>query len=253
MGSSEGGAKPWHLLISTAGGRMRYTKAAAGRQFAKWSAGYDRSLLQWLLFVPSHYCLLERLGPGGGFDLLDVGCGTGIFLDRVKTAYPLARVTGVDYSRSMLEFAAGRLSGGQRDSGTAGRTPGLVQGDSEFLPFEDDSFDVITCAHSFHHYPHQEDVVGELYRVLRPGGRLMLIDGFRDGWWGWLIYDVCVVAVEGEVRHASAERFRELLAQAGFVAIRQWVSGRLAPFLLTQAVAGKATLGQPLLTQAQVA
>ena len=46
-------------------------------------------------------------------------------------------------------------------------------------------------------------------RVLKPGGRLMIIDGFRDSIWGWFIYDVCVATVEGDVHHASAQRFRE--------------------------------------------
>ena len=60
-------------------------------------------------------------------------------------------------------------------------------------------------------------------RVLRPGGRLMIIDGYRDSLWGWFIYDVCVTGVEGDVHHASAKQFRELFAQAGLKAVAQRV------------------------------
>ena len=60
----------------------------------------------------------------------------------------------------------------------------------------------------------------------------MVIDGYRDGPWGWFIYDVCVAAVEGDVHHASAKRFRELMTQAGLQAIAQRVFHGPAPFLI---------------------
>jgi hypothetical protein len=75
-----------------------------------------------------------------------------------------------------------------------------------------------------------------MFRVLRPGGRLMLIDGFRDAPWGWFIYDVCVAGVEGNVHHASRRRMRELFAAAGFEGTEQTVHRGPAPFLLTEAV-----------------
>ena len=111
-----------------------------------------------------------------------------------------------------------------------------VQGDSERLPFPGGAFDVVTCANSFHHYPHQQRAVEEMHRVLKPGGRLILVDGDRDGPWGWFIYDVCVAGVEGDVLHASARRVRELFASGGFVETAQEVHRGLAPFLLTEGV-----------------
>jgi SAM-dependent methyltransferase len=112
-----------------------------------------------------------------------------------------------------------------------------VQGDSERLPFAPASFDIVTCANSFHHYPRQDRAIAEMRRVLKPSGRLMIIDGYRDNLWGWIIYDVCVAGVEGDVRHASAARFRELMTQAGLQAIAQRVHARLAPFLITEGIA----------------
>ena len=112
-----------------------------------------------------------------------------------------------------------------------------IQADSERLPFGEGAFDVVTCANSFHHYPHQHRAVEEMRRVLKPGGRLMLVDGYRDRPYGWLIYDVCVAGIEGAVHHASSKRFRQLFDDAGFTAITQKVHRGFAPFLLSEAVA----------------
>jgi ubiquinone/menaquinone biosynthesis C-methylase UbiE len=128
---------------------------------------------------------------------------------------------------------------------TSGGRLHLVQGDSERLPFQDNAFDVITCTHSFHHYPHQQKVVAEMHRVLRPGGRLLIIDGDRDGWWGWLVYDVVVVMMEGAVRHLSDHAFRDMYTSAGFGNLNQQRRGRFLPFLLTVGEAIKPALSKP--------
>jgi len=60
---------------------------------------------------------------------------------------------------------------------------------------------------------------------------LFLVDGCRDGLWGWFIYDVCVAGVEGDVLHASSSRIRNLFGRAGFVETSQKVYHGLAPFL----------------------
>ena len=73
----------------------------------------------------------------------------------------------------------------------------------------------------------------------------MIIDGYRDAPWGWFIYDVCVAAVEGDVRHASARQFRELMTQAGLKAVAQRVYRGPAPFLLTEAIAAGPVLVVP--------
>ncbi len=67
----------------------------------------------------------------------------------------------------------------------------------------------------------------------------MIIDGYRDGPWGWFIYDVCVAGVEGDVHHASASRFRDLMTQAGLKAVAQRVHHGPAPFLITEGIAAE--------------
>src|SRR5262249_61641809 len=151
---------------------------------------------------------------------------------RLRAAFPGARVWGIDLVAGML------ARGSQRWRQHAGSVQ-AVQADSERLPFAAGTFDVVSCANSFHHYPHQDRAIVEMNRVLRPGGRLLLIDGYRDAPWGWFIYDVCVAGVEGDVHHASARRLRTLFAQAGLLAVAQKVFRGPAPFLLTEAVAAE--------------
>jgi ubiquinone/menaquinone biosynthesis C-methylase UbiE len=160
---------------------------------------------------------------------LDVGCGTGLFASRIKTSLPRAQVWAVDLVADML--AKGQPRWRRLEDHVF-----PVQGDSERLPFASGTFDFVTCANSFHHYPRQERAVCEMHRVLRPGGRLLIIDGYRDAPWGWFIYDVCVAIREGDVYHASARRFRELMTRAGLQAVAQKVYRGPAPFLLNEGV-----------------
>lgn len=213
---------------------MSYDKQQATREFIRWSESYDRSVLQWLLFGPAHRAIIGRIEARCGdrpIRVLDVGCGTGQFGERIRRALPNAKVVGVDLVAAMLAGGADRWA---RHRGHL--MP--VQGDSEHLPFVAGSFDVVTCANSFHHYPDQARAVAEMHRVLKPGGRLMLVDGYRDAPWGWFIYDFCVATVEGKVHHCSRSRMTGLFESAGFAATEQRVYRGAAPFLFTEGVAG---------------
>jgi ubiquinone/menaquinone biosynthesis C-methylase UbiE len=209
---------------------MSYDKIQAIQEFSRWSGSYDRSILQRLLFGPSHRALIRRLQTVVGdrpARILDVGCGTGVFAVRTREALPNAKVWGIDLVSEML------TKGTERWRQSIGYVQ-PAQADSERLPFRAGAFDVVTCSNSFHHYPHQDRAVAEMHRVLKPGGRLLLVDGCRDGLWGWFIYDVCVTAVEGNVRHVSARGVRDLFDRAGFAETAQTVYHGPAPFLLSE-------------------
>jgi ubiquinone/menaquinone biosynthesis C-methylase UbiE len=203
---------------------MTYQTSEAREEFDRWSRRYDRSLVQKLLFKPAHRMMLDVLGPTCR-TILDVGCGTGRFAARALRHLAGARVWGLDLSSGMLDRCQERCL--QFD-----RRLQIVQGDSQRLPFADSTFDAVTCAHSFHHYPHQERVAREMHRVLRPGGRLVIVDGDRDRLWGRLVFNVIVVLMEGAVKHLTGDAFRELYVQTGFDEIQQRRGG-LLPFVLT--------------------
>jgi len=212
---------------------MGYDKNQAQHEFTRWSESYDQCVLQWLLFGPSHRAIIARIKNQWGDQpvrVLDIGCGTGIFAERIRAALPNAQVVGIDLVFGMLAQGLDRWK--RHEASVC-----AIQADSERLPFDRGTFDVVTCANSFHHYPNQKHAVTEMRRVLRPSGRLMLVDGYRDRPWGWFIYEVCVARVEGAVHHATAAELRRMSAAAGLQAVSQTIHRGPAPFLLTEATA----------------
>jgi ubiquinone/menaquinone biosynthesis C-methylase UbiE len=107
--------------------------------------------------------------------LLDVGCGTGNFLREVKANYPRLDVTGLDLSAYYLAVARRELRSWSRAR--------PVVGAAERMPFADGQFDAITCIYLFHELPSgvRRSVVGEIRRVLKPGGMLVFVDSLQPG------------------------------------------------------------------------
>ena len=208
-------------------------KKDAQSEFNHWAETYDRSILNHLLF---HRCYLKfieyiiRYYPRQEvpIKLLDVGCGTGTFAAMLAETNLKVYPTGLDMAERMCQLA--RVKSQQVG---LEQSMDFVTGDSEHLPFPENSFDMITCSNSFHHYPHQDKVLQEMFRVLRPGGRVVILDGFRDNIIGWFLFDVCVTRVEKSVHHCSAlEMFNEL-SSAGYTDIDQEKFGFWVPVLTT--------------------
>lgn len=197
----------------------------ARSEFDAWSRSYDKSLLQRFFFGPSHRLMLKQLSLADRH-ILDVGCGTGRWAELVINQLPHSEIWGLDLSEKMLEHAAIR----------AEQFPGRMhfkQGNSQALPYEDGVFDLVTCSHSFHHYPDQLAVVKEMRRVLKPGGRVMLVDGCRDTYWGWFIFDGLVTWAEGAVHHCSTGLMQTMVREAGFENTTQIIHRYPVPYLLT--------------------
>lgn len=111
-------------------------------------------------------------------DLLDAGCGTGAMLSMFKKDCPDKNYTGIDLSEKMIQVAKEKHF----------EEIQFIVGDCESLPFPDNSFDVVTCSMSFHHYPNPEKFFMSLRKVLRPGGRLILRDmASSNGFVMWFI------------------------------------------------------------------
>lgn len=112
---------------------------------------------------------LDKIGVGEGDLVVDLACGTGDFCELVEERG--ARVVGVDFAIQMLK---------------QGRTRGLgfpsVQGDGEWLPFRTASADVVTCGFALRNFVSLEGVLREVARILKPGGRVALIDVDRPAW-----------------------------------------------------------------------
>ena len=110
--------------------------------------------------------ILAELEKEDFTDVLDAGCGTGAVISLLAEKYPDKHYTGIDLSPKMIEVALAKKAENAK----------FVCGDCENLPFDDNSFDAITCSMSFHHYPQPVDFFRSCERVLRPGGRLIIRD-----------------------------------------------------------------------------
>ena len=111
------------------------------------------------------------VGGRAPLDALDVGCGTG-FLS-LELATRGHRVTGIDFAPQMLAEATKKA----REQGRAVR---FEEGDAEALRFPDASFDLVMTRHVLWTLPHPEAAIDEWLRVLRPGGRLAVVDSQFD-------------------------------------------------------------------------
>lgn len=109
----------------------------------------------------------EWLAPVKDTDLLDLAGGTGINARALAEAG--ARVTILDSSRAMLVQA--------EKNGVKAR---LLQGSGLAMPFGDNSFDIVLISDAWHHFREQDKIARETARVLRPGGRLCIIDFDRS-------------------------------------------------------------------------
>jgi len=138
---------------------------------------------EWLERIPEG--AIESLaGTGNPFSLgeiypgehvVDIGSGAGIdSLIAATMVEPEGRVIGVDMTPAMLEMARGLAA----ERGSANVT--FVEGDAELLPWDDRTFDVVTCRVCAHHFPHVARAVREMARVLRPGGRFILMEHVRS-------------------------------------------------------------------------
>jgi ubiquinone/menaquinone biosynthesis C-methylase UbiE len=102
--------------------------------------------------------------------ILDVACGTGAFTQDLKNNYTFAEVSGLDLSPWYLKKAAEKI-----------HDVDWIQGNAENLPFEKESFDVVTCVYLYHELPEKvrKKVSQEMLRVLRPGGLLVFGDSIQ--------------------------------------------------------------------------
>ena len=166
------------------------------------ATGYDRG---WLGRV--HHEIADRTANlavatvASADQVLDVGCGTGYLVRALAHRYPNAKqLAGIDAAPQMIAVAR-TLAQDDRLSFTLGV--------AEELGYADRTFDLVVSTTSFDHWSDQQAGLVECARVLRPGGRLLLVDQFSR----WL-----VPTLVGSRRSKARTKGRadRLLLQAGF-------------------------------------
>jgi len=112
--------------------------------------------------------MLETFGDLTGKRVLDAGCGKGRFGRALLGEFPGARIHGLDIALAMLRFVVQPLM--------------PCAGSLTSLPYADGSFDCLYATESLEHAVDIESAVAELCRVVKPGGRIVIIDKNKDHW-----------------------------------------------------------------------
>ncbi|MEU0684431.1 class I SAM-dependent methyltransferase [Streptomyces albogriseolus] len=134
------------------------------RYWDKHARSYDRQMrfFDRTLFAESRTWVCSQADG----DVLEVAVGTGLNLPLYP---PGVRLTGIEWSPKMLAIA-------RRRADELGRTADLREADAQALPFPDAAFDTVVCTLSLCAIPDDQCAIAEMSRVLKPGGRLLLLD-----------------------------------------------------------------------------
>ncbi|NPA26839.1 MAG: class I SAM-dependent methyltransferase [Chloroflexi bacterium] len=174
--------------------------------------------------------------------VLDIGAGQGYGSAYLSRVLPQATVVGLDIAFECLRPE--RLSPGPRP-------PHFVQGDARALPFRAEAFDLVTLVMTFHCLPQPRQVLSEAYRVLRPGGALLLADVDGRHWMRRPFEWVERAFISPHTRVYPPETWRAWARDAGFARVAFYKRpSRRGGFLLWM-VAHKAEAPEPGSPEAQ--
>ncbi len=182
------------------------TETKVREQYNQMAAVYDQ---RWNTYVVNTVSFLKnwaQLSPSA--TVLDVGCGTGEFERLVLADHPTQKITGVDISDKMLAIAKQKCHAYPNVSFQIAR--------ASALPFANDNFDVVVSANSFHYFDDPDAALGEMKRVLKPDGIVVILDWCRD----YLLCQICDVVLKlfdpAYKQCYNQKEFHSLLASAHF-------------------------------------
>jgi len=176
--------------------------------------------------------LIDQAALQPGHRVLDIGCGTGTLAVLIKRRHPDVEIIGIDPDPKALARA-------RHKAARAGISIQFDQGFGDELPYPQSSFDRVFSSFMFHHLPPEERVttLGAVHRVLKPGGRLHLLDFERpeSGAHGFIAR---LFHSSERMKDNSEGRVLSLMKQAGFrdprkVGERAMFSGHTAYFQAT--------------------
>ncbi len=182
------------------------SESAVRQQYNQLASVYDR---RWQHYITKTLLFLKQWAmiPAEA-RVLDLACGTGEFERLLLQENPDQFITGVDISEQMLVIAHQKLKSYPNVS--------LQIATASDLPFADSSFDTVVSANSFHYFDDPELALKEMKRVVRPGGRVVILDWCKD----YFVCRVCDVLLQRfdpahQQCYTQAE-FHHLLNATGF-------------------------------------
>lgn len=139
--------------------------------------------------------------------VLEIGCGNGTGSKLIRKYFNPGRITCIDLDPRMIRIAERR----NRDADTS-----FILMDASKLGFDDSSFDVVFDFGIIHHIPDWQSCIKEMYRVLKPGGELILEDMGIEGFTGGTGEIWRIISAHPYKTMYTADRFRNCLIETGF-------------------------------------
>jgi ubiquinone/menaquinone biosynthesis C-methylase UbiE len=178
--------------------------------------------------------LLRLGGPVEGGNVLEVGCGRGVGTELILTLFGAKSVHAFDLDPDMVRRARRRFVGWDPNRVT------LEEGDATAIRFPDGKFDAVFDFAALHHVQNWELALGEIRRVLKPGGAFYFEEVTRQ----WLNrWPYRVLFDHPKENRFSAEEFRAALERQGFGPGIPWTERKGGDFVFGVARVAKASLG----------
>ena len=133
---------------------------------------------------------MKAMNVQKGSSALDVCCGTGDWsIALAEEVGPSGKVTGLDFSKNMLSVGEEKV----KEHGL--KNVELIHGNAMELPFQDNTFDYVTIGFGLRNVPDYDQVLREMYRVVKPGGLVVCLEtsqptlfGFKQGYFFYFKY-----------------------------------------------------------------
>jgi ubiquinone/menaquinone biosynthesis C-methylase UbiE len=177
----------------------------------KWSrraTTYDDKRHDYFRIMQKELIALAKINSP--IDFLDLGCGTGWAVCYVaQMANGEGSFVGIDISKGMIE----------KSKSNANDLPNIqfYEASSDDLPLESNCFDTIICTNSFHHYPKPEAALSEAKRVLKPNGRIYILDVTADDFFIRWMDNIARVKEKEHVRFYSSNEYAKMFSDVGLI------------------------------------
>ena len=174
----------------------------------KWADTLDQKNWRndYLRNAQSEVISLLDIRPGIHF--LDIGCGTGWAVGQVaELINDQGSFYGVDLSPKMIEKAKSNFTG--RDHLF------FNQANVESIPLESNFFDIIICTNSFHHYPNPAKALDEMFRLLKSGGKVYILDPTADTRFMKFVDKIIRIVEPEHAKMYSTKEFQQMFHHAG--------------------------------------